>query len=429
MSRVRVLTVVQTVFAGAYVIQSWQGASALSGVVLLPAIALAAAFVLLGLFDVWLPRGDSADMTGAIAFSSALLLPPTTAVAMVVLSRSVLAILRLGKPDSWRPLGDASREVLAMAGAVSVYAYLTPSYAHLAATYPFLAAVDREGGRPLGWYATVAAAAVVFFAVDFFLVQVRASIRLGSPLTSLLAGNLRLQGRMSGAQVFAAMLCVRILPEVPATGPWEWVMGSWGLVMVVALLLVMRQAFALLIEVRLAYRSTMEVLARAMEAQDPGRRGHAERVARLATEAGRVMGLHGGELESLNYAALFHDVGRMGHDPVLGIEDAGSSAEILTNVTFLAGAVPILRVLENANSTSGSLPESSLVSAYIVARMSDLDDDLSLPVKPIGPRFSDSVGCRLYAENRKEVDRAVQRVAALVRSSRLSMEPVGTDVL
>jgi hypothetical protein len=289
--------------------------------------------------------------------------------------------------------------------------------------------LDRSGGRPVGWYALVAVAAVVFFAIDFLLVQIRASIRLGSPLTSLLAGNLRLQGWMSGAQVSAAMLCLRILPEVPDKGVWGWVMGSWGLVMVVALLLVMRQAFALLLEVRLAYRSTMEVLARAMEAQDPGRRGHAERVARLATEAGRVMRIRGGQLESLNYAALFHDVGQMGHEPIMGIEDAGSSADILANVNFLAGAVPILRVMENAESLDGSLPQSALIAAYIVARMSDLDDDMYSPVLPIGPRFSDAVGSRLYVESRRQVDRAVRRVEMLVRSGRLSMEPVGADVL
>lgn len=426
MSRLRLLALAQTAIAAACVVLLATTPGSELGHDLPAAVAFAAAFVLLGAFDVWLPMGDSADMTGAVAFAVGLLLSPPAAVAVVVLSRGALAVLKPGTWGLWRLIGDASRQVLVMAGVASLYLVAAKYWA--ASKYWVIVEGQRPTGSSWQWYALVAVAALLFFAVDFFLLQLRASIRLRSPLWGLLAGNLRLQGWMSGAQVSAAVLCVVIYP-VTDMGSWDPFMGSWGLAIVVALLLVMRQAFALLIEVRLAYRSTMEVLARAMEAQDPGRRGHAERVARLATEAGRAMGLHGGELESLNYAALFHDVGRMGHEPVQGIEDAGSSADILANVGFLSGAVPILRVLEAADSLVGSQSEGALVSAYIVARMSDLDDELSSPVEPIGPRFSDTVGCRLYAESRKQVDRAVRRVEALVRSGRLSMEPVGEDVL
>jgi hypothetical protein len=244
----------------------------------------------------------------------------------------------------------------------------------------------------------------------------KASIRLGTPFVGLLVGNLRLQGWMSAAEICAAVLCVFI---------WG-AMAFWGVVIVVCLLLVMRQAFALFMDVRMAYRSTVEVLARAMEAQDPGRRGHGERVARLATNAGRILGMHGGDLESLHYAALFHDVGRPGEEPRTLDAIASGSAEILANVGFLSKAVPILSVLEESEILAGSQSEGTLVSAYIVARMSDLDDELST-VPMIGPRPSDNVGARLYAETRRNVDRALRRVEELLRSGRLELDSIGED--
>ena len=48
-------------------------------------------------------------------------------------------------------------------------------------------------------------------------------------------------------------------------------MGSWSLIPVVALLLLMRQSYALFLDIRETYRTTVEVLVEAAESQD--RRG------------------------------------------------------------------------------------------------------------------------------------------------------------
>lgn len=361
--------------------------------------AFASAFVVLGVFDVWLPRGDPADMTGAIVFASGALLSPASAATVVIVSRALLTAFRPRRAGVLRMVDDTGRQLLVLACAEGLRWWLG----------------GWNLGTPIAEYLVVAAAAVLFFVLDFLLLQVRTSIRLGTPLLGLVVGNLRLQGWMSAAEVSAAVLCVVIYEA----------MSVWGLVIVVCLLLVMRQAFALLMEVRLAYRSTVEVLARAMEAQDPGRRSHGERVASLATNAGRMLGLHGAGLESLHYAALFHDVGRLGQESPVELQGT-SSADILGNVGFLSKAVPILAVLESPDSVGGSQSEGTLVSAYVIARMSELDDELSI-VPMIGPRPSDSVGARLYAETRREIDRAVHRVEVLVRSGRLSLETPGED--
>ncbi len=60
-------------------------------------------------------------------------------------------------------------------------------------------------------------------------------------------------------------------------------------------------------------------LASAVDAKDPYTYGHSERVARIAIELGRELGLVGDDLSDLYLAGLLHDVGKIGiRDDVLG---------------------------------------------------------------------------------------------------------------
>jgi putative two-component system response regulator len=54
------------------------------------------------------------------------------------------------------------------------------------------------------------------------------------------------------------------------------------------------------------------VLANAIEVRDTGMEGHTERLAALALELGRRVGLVEAELESLSLGAVLHDVGKIG---------------------------------------------------------------------------------------------------------------------
>ncbi len=61
-----------------------------------------------------------------------------------------------------------------------------------------------------------------------------------------------------------------------------------------------------------SFRSTIAVLADAIEAKDPYTRGHCESVSRIAVEVARRLGIKDGALEEMQYAALLHDVGKIG---------------------------------------------------------------------------------------------------------------------
>ncbi|MBI5419082.1 MAG: HD domain-containing protein [Deltaproteobacteria bacterium] len=64
-------------------------------------------------------------------------------------------------------------------------------------------------------------------------------------------------------------------------------------------------------EVEEAYVSLVRVIAASIDARDPYTLGHSTRVARISCEMGRKLGFSGEELEHLEKACLFHDVGKI----------------------------------------------------------------------------------------------------------------------
>ncbi len=65
-------------------------------------------------------------------------------------------------------------------------------------------------------------------------------------------------------------------------------------------------------ELNEAYAATIAVLADAIEAKDAYTRGHCEGVSRLAVEVGRRLNLSEEQLRNARYAALLHDIGKIG---------------------------------------------------------------------------------------------------------------------
>jgi putative nucleotidyltransferase with HDIG domain len=66
------------------------------------------------------------------------------------------------------------------------------------------------------------------------------------------------------------------------------------------------------LELRRAHRDTIAALSRSMEAKDVYTGGHTERVAGIAVELARELGLANGELEAIEIGALLHDIGKIG---------------------------------------------------------------------------------------------------------------------
>jgi hypothetical protein len=93
---------------------------------------------------------------------------------------------------------------------------------------------------------------------------------------------------------------------------WTSGVGPFSAVLVLAPLLVARWVFAQFAAQREAYEATIRSLIQAVETKDSYTRGHSERVARASVLVGRGIGMREDRVETLRYAGMLHDVGKLG---------------------------------------------------------------------------------------------------------------------
>jgi len=65
-------------------------------------------------------------------------------------------------------------------------------------------------------------------------------------------------------------------------------------------------------EIQYGYLQTVMSLANSIEAKDPYTRGHCQRVMEISCELARALGLSEDDIEDLRYAAILHDIGKIG---------------------------------------------------------------------------------------------------------------------
>lgn len=132
--------------------------------------------------------------------------------------------------------------------------------------------------------------------------------------------------------------------------------GGVGVTLMVVPLIVARQTFQVYMRLRNAYLGTVQSLIAALEAKDPYTRGHSERVSKLAHNIGKQLKLSAEDLETLEYAGILHDIGKVGtaryilRKPGKLTEDEyqrirlhpESGALILREIRFLNKAVPAI---------------------------------------------------------------------------------------
>jgi len=88
--------------------------------------------------------------------------------------------------------------------------------------------------------------------------------------------------------------------------------GPISIILLIIPLLIARQTFSVYMKLRGAYIDTVSALVQALEAKDPYTRGHSERVAEYAEAIAKELKLPAEKSEILRYAALLHDIGKVG---------------------------------------------------------------------------------------------------------------------
>jgi len=153
--------------------------------------------------------------------------------------------------------------------------------------------------------------------------------------------------------------------------------GILGVILFLIPLLVARHSFKLYMDMRKTYLETIQALANALEAKDPYTRGHSERVAEFAVAIAEELNLNQDLIQNLNYAALLHDIGKIGIPEIILNKPGKLSdeefakikehpvkgASITNNVDFLAQAS--LFIMHHHERLNGSGYPSGLKGAEI----------------------------------------------------------------
>ncbi len=316
----------------------------------LSAIPFFSAVALLDAFDVSLPRGDTVGVSGAICGVALVLMSPATAIVICVIPLAILELLRHRTyPES-------------AIAAVSVRL--------LSAVVALACGVAVSSGTEATWVRSLTIP-VAFLVAELILSQVTTVMRSPRPLRRMIAANLRRQSSLIAAQVSSAALILVTYP----------VMDAWALIPVVALLLMIRQSYSLLLDVRETYRTTTEVLVEVAESQDARLKGHADRTAGMARAIATRVGLPPKQVETISYAALLHDVASISagtgslHGTTESEADARrlSSAKLLEGVGFFSAVIPVLRLLDGSEPEGQPSSPDDTIAALIVALATDAD--------------------------------------------------------
>jgi putative nucleotidyltransferase with HDIG domain len=134
--------------------------------------------------------------------------------------------------------------------------------------------------------------------------------------------------------------------------------GAWGLILFAIPFLVARQAFQLYMEIRSDLKDFVRALTRVLDEIDPYTRHHSMRVAEYSVRLARALRLPEHEVEEIEYAALVHDIGKIGPGHQRIVQKAGNlspeelrilrahpaaGAAIVSKVRALRGPAEIVR--------------------------------------------------------------------------------------
>lgn len=302
------------------------------------------ACLLLDTLDISLPRGDSVSVAGALLACALVLHGPGFALLVGLASLAASVLLRATARRHNLPLQAVARAISMVAGQLVI---LLPGRLTV-------------GVLHASWFLVLAVPTAVL-GVEFAVLQYHQALTTGRPIMRSLVGGFSRQAAVLAAEVSAAALAIITYGDL----------GLWSLLPVTALLLLIRQSYALLLEIRETYMTTIGVLVEAAESQSPASSGHAERTAEIARRIGAGCGLSSKDLEKVSYAAMIHGLDRM-DDENGPTAEHGRSAEFVSGIDFLTPVLPVVRIID-ATAVPHSVSDRDSLCGFVVALASDAD--------------------------------------------------------
>jgi putative nucleotidyltransferase with HDIG domain len=298
---------------------------------------LAVAVLVSELLAVELAGGASLSLTYPLFVCAVVLLGPTPAGALAVLS-TLPFLFHKPRMSGVRLLGNLSQAVLTA---------LVPGWLYLALGGRLLAGAQLSNAAFQGQLLPLLVAATAGVVVNGILFSVGYALVRNASMAE--AWRMAVSWAIA-SQIALGLMGLAIAQVMSREGPL-------GFALFVVPLLVARQTYRRYLALRETYADTVRSLVAALEAKDPYTKGHSVRVARIAVAVARQLGFEDVEVERIEYAALLHDLGKIGisrsvlskpgaltddeFDKIR--EHPDIAARILESVPFLDDVTPIVQ--------------------------------------------------------------------------------------
>jgi putative nucleotidyltransferase with HDIG domain len=257
-----------------------------------PMVVLAVAVIVSELLAVELAGGASLSLTYPLFVCAIVLLGPASAGALAVLS-TLPFLFHRPRMSGIRLLGNLSQAVLTA---------LIPGWLYLALGGRLLIGSQLSNADFQGQLLPLLVAATAGVVVNGVLFSIGYALVHNATLAD--AWRLAVSWAIA-SQVALGLMGLAIARVMSGEGPL-------GFALFVVPLLVARQTHRRYLSLRETYAETVRSLVAALEAKDPYTKGHSVRVARITVAVARQMGFEDAEVERIEYAALLHDLGKIG---------------------------------------------------------------------------------------------------------------------
>lgn len=186
----------------------------------------------------------------------------------------------------------------------------------------------------------------------------------------------------------------------------------------------LQQAYYIL---KKAHLDSVNVLVGAIDAKDPYTRGHSDRVRRMSVSMGSKLGFDETGLESLEYGALLHDIGKIGiRDEILQKQGSLNPEEyqniqehpligvkIVKGISFFRDKIPMIRQhhehFDGSGYPDGLVGDAIPLEARIIA-VADTFDVITNGRPPRGKMTVEDVLLEMEKERGKKFDPRILQI-------------------
>jgi putative nucleotidyltransferase with HDIG domain len=258
--------------------------------------------VVVEFFPIGLPRGGGFVTLGFPIIYAAILSSGPVVAAWATVCGAFLGVGLSKRLALYKVFFNAAQLVLSVSAAWVIYRQMGGVLITSGSLAPFLAVV---------------ASALTYFLVNTFSVSTAIGFQeKTSPLDMWLL-NFKWSVPNYLAQTPVGFLMALI---------YKWI-SWWAVLFFLFPLFIAYYAYRLYMDMRRQHLSTIQALAAVVEARDPYTEKHSERMAEYAASTARELGLSISLAEVIRYAAILHDIGKIGIDDKILSKRSGLTPE------------------------------------------------------------------------------------------------------